>query len=193
MTAPPAAEQPTSGPVTVIRTHVSERPFIVTTIREYLYGRDIEVERFLHPVLHVERSGSGAIVAVGPASEGAPLESIVHCEVRRIEDGEELEEMRAGICRHLEDAVAVTNDFECMTSALDDAIDALDEVTDRLEDRAAEIDEVRAFLEWLRPNFVFLGYDEWGSLDGPAGGLMQAGATPELGLPRRAGRNGCWW
>ncbi|HEX2168632.1 MAG TPA: NAD-glutamate dehydrogenase domain-containing protein, partial [Longimicrobiales bacterium] len=57
-------------------------------------------------------------------------------------------------------------------------------------DREAEIEEVEEFLRWLRPNFVFLGYDAWGRVDGRDGRMVDAGegdtalglARPERGL-----------
>jgi NAD-specific glutamate dehydrogenase len=48
------------APVTVIRTDVSERPFIVDTIREYLRSQDLTIEHFVYPVLYVERRPSAA-------------------------------------------------------------------------------------------------------------------------------------
>src|SRR5690606_35003283 len=75
---------PPTGGVAVIRTHVSERPFIVATVREYLHARDLAVERFLHPVLRVVRDAAGSVTDIGPAADGAPLESLIYAEVRRI-------------------------------------------------------------------------------------------------------------
>ena len=176
---------PSTGPVTVIRTHVSERPFIVSTVREYLYARDMEVERFLHPVFMVERDEEGAVVDVGPGTEGVPLESVVHCEVRRIGSRVVMDEVRAGIENNLRDVVIVTDDFRPMVRALDDTLASLDGVARRLSDRKAEIDEVNEFLRWLRPNFVFLGYDAWGRVDGRDGSIIEAGeGDTALGLAR---------
>ncbi|HEX2165939.1 MAG TPA: hypothetical protein VHG09_01755, partial [Longimicrobiales bacterium] len=122
---PPNDAAPLTVPVTVIRTHVSERPFIVTTVREYLYARDIDVERFLHPVFMVKRGADGAVIDVGPAAEGVPLESVVHCEVRRIGSRAVMDEVCAGIERNLRDVVSVTDDFEAMVQALDDTLASL--------------------------------------------------------------------
>jgi glutamate dehydrogenase len=188
VTAPETDAEPWSAPVTVIRTNVTERPFIVTTIREYLYARDIDVERFLHPVLQVVRDAQGHVTDLGPASAGAPLESVVHCEVPALGGAEELEEVSAGIRSNLEDAIAATDDFAPMVKELTDTIGSLEAVAGRLPDRESEIDEVDDFLRWLRPNFVFLGYDAWGQVEAPDGALKPA-TEPGLGLARPAIRD----
>src|SRR5690606_13195934 len=169
---------PPTGGVTVIRTHVSERPFIVATVREYLHARDLAVERFLHPVLRVVRDAVGNVTDIGPAADGAPLESLIYAEVRRIGSRVAVDEVRAGIQCSLDDAVAVTDDFAGMVAALDEAVASLDGVARRLPDRIAEVAEVGAFLRWLRPNFVFLASDAWGRVDDADGTLT---AAPETG------------
>ena len=74
------------APVTVIRTDLSERPFIVDTIREYLHANGLLLDHYVYPVLHVDRDKDGQLLQVLPSSEGEQRESIVHCEVPRITD-----------------------------------------------------------------------------------------------------------
>ena len=171
-----------AGGATVIRTHMGERAFIVATVREYLYAHDLTVERFLHPVFRVVRDADGNVVEIGPAADGAPLESLIYGEVRRVEGQLELDEMRDGIQRSLEDVVAVTEDFAPMLTALDETIAALDVTARRFPDRTSEIAEVIAFLQWLRPNFVFLGYDAWGRVDQPDSALAPVAEADSAGL-----------
>jgi hypothetical protein len=113
------AEDPSwDAPVTVIRTNVAECPFIVGTIREYLHGRQLQVERFLHPVIEVRRDARGSVLSVGPASAGAPLESLVHCEIARVTDPLVIAEVREQLTHSLEDVVLATGDFDRMVDAL---------------------------------------------------------------------------
>ena len=58
--------------MTVVRTCVSERPFIVDTIREFLHARGLAIEFIVYPLLHVERDASGAPTAswLTSASDG---------------------------------------------------------------------------------------------------------------------------
>lgn len=173
-----------AGSVAVIRTHVSERPFIVATVREYLFAHDLSAERFLHPVMRVVRDAAGRVVEIGAASEGSPLESLVYGEVSREGSDVSVAEMRAGILHSLEDAVVVTDDFAPMLAALDDAVASLDTTARRMPDRMLEVAEVVAFLQWLRPNFVFLGYDAWGRVDQADGALGAVTELRGLGLVR---------
>ena len=40
-----------------IRTAVTERPFIVDSLREFLSAQDMAIENMVYPVMHVERAG----------------------------------------------------------------------------------------------------------------------------------------
>jgi glutamate dehydrogenase len=183
---PETEPEPWAAPVTVIRTNVSERPFIVSSIREYLHDRYIPVERFLHPVLHVERDANGAVVDVGPAAAGAPLESIVHCEIGRIGDTALMSELRDRIQDSLEDVVAATADFGGMVNALNETVAALEESARRVPDRAAEIGEVQEFLRWLRQSFIFVGSCGYEQAAG-AGSPLEAVPGSGFGVVRRGG------
>src|SRR5690606_29958647 len=61
-------------------------------------------------------------------------------------------------------------------------IAALDVTARRFPDRTSEIAEVIAFLKWLRPNFVFLGYDAWGRVDRPDEALAAVAEADGAGL-----------
>ncbi|MFW6202039.1 MAG: NAD-glutamate dehydrogenase domain-containing protein, partial [Gemmatimonadota bacterium] len=180
-----------AAPVTVIRTSVSERPFIVDTIREYLHAQDLDIARFLYPVLYVERDGEGRVVDLGPASQGEPRESLIHCEVTRITNAAKREEIRATIERHLQDVVRATDDFHAMLDALADTTDYLTDRTERLPERRAEIREVQDFLRWLRDGgFVFLGYRAYDLVeleDGEPAAVVEPGSG--LGILRNEGES----
>lgn len=169
---------------TTVRTNLRERPFIVATVREYLYAHGLAFERFLHPVLHVERDADGNVTAIGPATEPGPLESLIYGEVPRVDGALGADVMREGIRQSLQDAVAVTDDFAPMLAKLDETAASLDGAALRMPERAVEVAEVGAFLHWLRNNFVFLGYDAWGRVDQPDGGLGDANGNARIGLLR---------
>lgn len=170
------------APVTVIRTNVSERPFIVDTIREYLHSREIEIARFIYPVMHVERDADGRITELGPASEGGPLESLIYCEVARIGNAARVEEVRATIERYLQDVVRATDDFVPMLGALGETAQYLASLAEYLPTRSDEIHEVQEFLRWLREGgFVFLGYRAYDIIDMPEGERALV-VEPESGM-----------
>jgi glutamate dehydrogenase len=154
------------APVTVVRTDISERPFIVDTIREFLHAQDLAIEYIIYPVLHVERDGDGLPVAVRPSREGEMRESLVHCEVAQITDPDARAALRAGLVRRLGDVVAATDDFPPMVEAVNDVVTELAERGRTLVDRRTEVEEIQDFLRWLRDGgFVFLGYRGYDILD----------------------------
>jgi glutamate dehydrogenase len=144
--------------VTVIRTNITERPFIVDTVREYLHAQEMAIEYIIYPVLHVERDEDGNPVAVAPSREGEQRESLVHCEVAQVGDPEVLERIRSELEQRLRDVVSATDDFGAMIDAVDDVVTELAERGEELEDRRDEVEEIQSFLRWLRDGgFVFLG------------------------------------
>lgn len=148
-----------SGPVTVIRTNVSERSFIVDTLREYVHGRGLSILHSVYPVLHVERDADGALVDVGPSREGSRRESLIHCEVTRVADPALREQMAEEIAERLKDVIVSTDDFRPMVERVNRIIRELGDLIAEVPARAAELEEVQDFLRWLRDGaFIFLGY-----------------------------------
>lgn len=54
------------APVTVLRTNISERPFIVDSLREFLHEEGLSIEHLIYPVMHVERNGKVKSSAYNP-------------------------------------------------------------------------------------------------------------------------------
>jgi glutamate dehydrogenase len=147
-----------SAPVTLIRAQVVDRPFIVDTIREYLTSQDIAIHHFVYPVLGIQRGPDGEVEALGRADEGTTAEALVHCEVERLPAAQHAE-LRAEIERRLVDVVVATADFDEMLDAVDRVAEAVEGYAAGLPEHAADLQEARQFLCWLKDgNFVFLGY-----------------------------------
>ena len=160
------------APVTVLRTSISERPFIVDSLREFLHEEDVSIEHLIYPVMHVERNASGEIINVGPAKDGESQESLVYCEISRITDAGAREALRSEASRRLQDVIRVTDDFHPMIDAVNSTVVELAESVGALPDLREELEEVQAFLRWIRDGaFVFLGYREYDIVEldrGPA-------------------------
>lgn len=62
--------------VTVVRTNVTERPFIVDTIREFLHRQGLVIEHMVYPLLDVERGDGGRLTAVRPASDSGTMDGV---------------------------------------------------------------------------------------------------------------------
>lgn len=178
------------APVTVIRTNISERPFVVDTIREFLHSRDYPIEHKIYPVLHVERDDEGVVTEVRPSREGELRESLVHCEIPRVSDPDVQKDIEREIRRRLEDVTKATEDFDSMIDAVNDAVAELAELARDLDDRRSELEEVQAFLRWLRDgSFVFLGYRAYDIVDVESGPAIQLEAGSGLGLLRAEDRS----
>ena len=180
---PDVEEEGWYAPVTVIRTNISERPFIVDTIREFLHSQDLAIEHYIYPVLHVERNEEGRVRQVRPSREGQERESLVHCEVARITDPELRDHLRSEVERRLQDVVRATEDFHPMVDALNDVVAYLAERSQQLPDRSDRLKEIQAFLRWLRDGgFVFLGYRAYNIVDDRESGEPALQVEPGSGL-----------
>ena len=148
-----------SAPSTVVRTVVSDRPFIIDSLRECLAARDLAIEHMVYPAPQVRRDADGGILEVGHVGPGEDRHSVVHCEVARVSNLSELDRIRVEVTRRLRDVVRATDDFEPMVDAASRVIADLAEHGRQLPERRAELEEIQAFLRWLRDGaFVFLGY-----------------------------------
>jgi len=49
-----------NSPYTIFESHLSDRPFIVDTIREFFHRRGAALRYLLHPIYSVERDAAGA-------------------------------------------------------------------------------------------------------------------------------------
>jgi glutamate dehydrogenase len=164
VTNPDLAGEGWSARVTVVRTNVTERPFIVDTIREFLHRQGLAIEHMVYPLLDVERDATGRVVAVRSASDTGAKESLVHCEIERVTDHARLAQLTRELERRLQDVVRATDDFGAMLGTLDRVAAEV-----RCES-ADELAEIRAFLRWLREGaFVFLGYRAYDLVAGPGG------------------------
>jgi glutamate dehydrogenase len=163
---PDVSDEGWYAPVTVIRTNITERPFIVDSIREFLHSQEQAIEYIIYPVLHVERNDAGEVVAVRPSREGEKRESMVHCEVAQVRDAEALEMLQRELTRRLEDVRRATDAFGPMIDQVNEVVAELAELGRVLEDRQDEVEEIQAFLRWLRDGgFVFLGYRGYDIVD----------------------------
>lgn len=168
--------------VTVIRSNVSERPFIIDSIREYLSGEGLAIERMVYPILDVERNDDGELVSLAPPSDGGSKESIVHCEVRRV-PSDRHEALVEELTARLQDVVRATDDFPPMLSVLDRVVGEVGQNADHLPERAAEFEEIQDFLRWLRNGgFVFLGYRGYDLLQDDAASEPSIVVEPGSGL-----------
>ena len=171
------------APVTIVRTNVSERPFIVDTIREFLHSHERGIAHLVYPLMTVERDQDGRITDLLPPGERDRTESMVYAEVARVEDPEVLDAIREDTARHLEDVVKATDDFGLMVDKIGDVVSELSFRMRDLRARMGEFREIQAFLRWLRDGgFVFLGYRSYTFLPQRGDGEPAVAVEPGSGL-----------
>jgi glutamate dehydrogenase len=149
---------------TAVEIVTDDRPFLIDSITMELNRLGYGVHVIIHPVMHVRRGTGGELLDVLPAGAGdedAIGESVIHAEVDRQTDGPRLEELRAGLLRVVGEVGAAVDDWPLMRErALGIAEELGDSPPKGLD--AGDVEECRAFLEWLEDhNFTFLGYREY--------------------------------
>ena len=171
------------APVTIVRTNVSERPFIVDTIREFLHSRERGITHLVYPLLTVERDEDGWITDLLPPGSRSRTESLVYAEVARVDDPEMVETLRDETERRLEDVVRATDDFGLMVDRIGDVVSELGFRMRDMRERRDELREIQAFLRWLRDGgFVFLGYRAYSFVPDGADGELSVMVEPGSGL-----------
>ena len=168
---------------TVIQTCMADQPFIFDTLMHLLAALDLGQPRCIHPIVGVGRDAEGRIVRLNPLPQAASgNESMMHFEVRRVEDPERLAEIEDKVARRLHKVQAMVSDFEAMRSQAR-------WVAGHLGEHLAHSDEadyrhvtmIQRFFHWLvDDNFVFMGFKEFRlGDDGPV-----AAEESRLGLNR---------
>ena len=174
-----------SAPVTVIRTLVGDRPFIVDTIREFLGSEKLAIRQYVYTVLRLERDSAGRITGVG-TGDGGERYSLVHCEVRRIAGEERRGWVADEIRGRLEQVVTVTDDFQAMLEALGQTRTRVERLAAVAPERSTDHAEILEFLRWLEQgNFIFLGYREYDITGTDSGRALQVRPGSGLGILRR--------
>ena len=181
---------------TVIEIVNDDMPFLVDSVSAEINRRERSIHLLLHPVVRVRRDAAGRRVEM-TTTQSAPVDAIVesmmHIEIDQETSGAELEMLRASIERVLAEVRVAVADWRKMRERLGQDID---ELQHRLPMPQEEIDEARAFLQWLDDgNFIFLGFRRYGFET--RDGKDYLPAVPESGLgilremrPESAARSG---
>ena len=144
----------------VVETNTDDWPFLVDSVSGALAEHRLEIVRLIHPVIGVERDGDGRIVAVGRARDAPHRESVMHFDMARRLNDEQLEEVERAVRETLVAVRKVVTDFQAMQERVDDMITVARAGTARYP--RDEVHEVADFLQWLlQDNFVLLGAREY--------------------------------
>ncbi len=148
---------------TIVELVTDDMPFLVDSVRMALNHRGLTTHLIIHPVVKLRRSADGALSEILPpgGDTGESItEAVMHCEVDRQTEPEVLEGIRRDVDKALADVRVAVEDWRSMREKLREALAEIEAHPPRLD--PAEVEEGKAFLEWVDDNhFTFLGYREY--------------------------------
>ena len=169
---------------TVVEIVNDDMPFLVDSVTAELNRQGLTVHLVIHPVVRVKRDAAGQLTELyegAAAPTDAAPESFMHVEVGAVPDGEALTRAREGLERVLADVRAAVADWRVMREQVRGAVKDADAA--RATVPAEEVDEAKAFLDWVDDDhFTFLGYREYRFENGADGAEPSLGLVPGSGL-----------
>ena len=166
-------------PGSVVEINVDDSPFLIDSVSNELAAHGLEVVRVLHPVIGTVRDEEGRLLEVKAARQALTRESVQHYQLDRKLFDADLPALERALRHVIEDVRSAVRDFRPMVDRIARMIDLARSGYGHYPD--SEVDEVIAFLEWLRDNnFVFLGYREYQLVDTLGGKAVQV--VPDSGL-----------
>lgn len=184
---PRQADHGWNGSHTVIEIATEDMPFLVDSVTAELNYQGLTVHLVIHPIFQVTRTAAGTMkTCVARSEDGAGAESFMHFEVNELTDPKTLANLTGRLEQVLQDVSASVQDWKAMHGQVDSILADLDSQPAKIS--KAEIEETRAFVEWLLDDhFTFLGYREYDHVG--TGAKQKLKAQPGgLGLLRDADR-----
>ena len=173
---------------TVVEMVNDDMPFLVDSTKMEINRQGYGIHLMIHPMIKVRRDPEGRLVDVLPrdsTDEDAIFESVIHVEVDRQTEPKVLEDLRGHLERVLGDVRAAVGDWPQMRERVRGIVSELDEDAPPVDED--ELDEARAFLEWIHDgNFTFLGYREYDLRAQDEEDVLRAVPESGLGVLREA-------
>ncbi len=176
--------------VTILEIVNDNRPFLLDSTLAALTAHGLTADLVAHPILGVDRDGTGALVRVvgettADAQGSLARESLIHIHLGRLE-GDARKLLEAGLVQVHADVAHAAADHGAMMARLGALAEAFAGSPSPLPSPLPEGEtaEARAFLDWLRDNhFTVLGMQEH-DIQGEAHPLV---AGSSLGVLRDPG------
>ena len=163
-------------PMFVLETCMTDQPFIIDTIKLVLKRMDVHTLGTLNMILPIVRDDAGQLIDIGSDRPGVRPESFSCHMLSAASVGDRAASIRSTVRWHLDRAARITSDFRPMRKLARDIANQLTFAAEGLPDRAADLHESVAFIDWIADDhFVFMG---------AYGFDAQGRATGRLGLGR---------
>jgi glutamate dehydrogenase len=168
---------------TIIETVNDDMPFLVDSLSMTLTSMGRAIHSTIHPLLPIERSAKGELLAVCAAGgDVTTTESFIHLEIVRETDTEILAGIESALRSTLRDVRVAVEDWAKMLDNLRSATAQLRATPGLPPDLQAES---VALLEWLaRDHFTLLGYREYELIRGRSVDTLRTRPRTGLGLLR---------
>ena len=173
---------------TVIEVICDDMPFLVDSLRMVLNRMGLALHLIVHMGgIRVTRDAnhdiSGVLPRQGEVYPGVIVEAPVFLEIDRQTDKAVLEELHRQFEHALQDNRAVTQDWLVMRQHVRDMIVELNDLPKTFDHN--EIDESKAFLEWIEDNhFTFLGVRDYELIEKDEERILQAVPGTGFGVLR---------
>ncbi|MFB9069195.1 NAD-glutamate dehydrogenase [Pseudofulvimonas gallinarii] len=160
---PTLAEHGWDSPHTVIQIVNDDMPFLVDSVGMAIAAHGAVAHTLIHPVVLASRDPGGHLLALGSGVS----ESVIHVEIDRQPEVEQLRRLKETLERALVDVRLSVTDWAAMRQRIVELSSGLSGEPGPAG--ADEVAEIRAFLDWVGDDhFTFLGYREYevASVDG---------------------------
>lgn len=146
----------------VLEVCTDDSPFLVDSVGMAINAAGLLVHAIVHPVFTVERDAGGHVLSLAVDGDGGKgrSESVMHFEITRIAEAEEIKRVRDSVARALNDVRCAVGDWQSMRGKMLALADDL--ATRKLPVDAAGVAEAQEFLRFVaEDHFTFLGYREY--------------------------------
>ena len=144
---------------TIIDIVNDDMAFLVDSVVAEIIRHNYQIAVFIHPILHVERSGK-QIKAIHATAKDKKTEgqSHIHVELNRIISKEQCDELEKNLHQVLSDARFANRDWQQMRSKINDAKKALDHTPSTYQEHV--VTEYKDFLDYLHnfPKFFIVKF-----------------------------------
>jgi glutamate dehydrogenase len=157
---------------TIVEIVNDDMPFLVDSVTAEINRQGLTVHLIIHPILYVDRNPNGQIQKIDNRFHDGMAESFMQLRIDEVQGRERHEAIVEGIERVLVDVRHAVADWRPMLQTLSDTAAEIGSGANAADATPEEIEEARAFLDWLRDDhFTFLGYREYdieGDADSPS-------------------------